>query len=61
MSPEDHPDDAVFTELLARYSEALAAGQDVDPEQDPAVPPHLLPRLRRALDALRRLRGGRPP
>ncbi len=58
MTPENRPDDELFTALLARYEEALNTGRDTDPAHDPAVPAGLLPRLQSALDGLRRLRDG---
>jgi WD40 repeat protein len=62
MNPRDvvNDDDEQFTLLLARYSEVLAAGGDIDLAADPTLSPELRQRLRRALDCLRLLRQFRP-
>lgn len=49
-------DDEQFALLLARYSEALTAGSDADPEIDPALSAALRQRLQRALECVRQLR-----
>jgi eukaryotic-like serine/threonine-protein kinase len=62
MNPPDvvNGDDEQFTLLLARYSEALRAGDDADPAADPALSAELRQRLQRALGYLRRLWNYRP-
>lgn len=62
MNPPDAiDDDDKFTILLARYSEILSDGGDVDPSADSSLSPQLLQRLQRAVKFLRRLQQYRPP
>jgi serine/threonine protein kinase len=61
MNPRDVvTGDEQFIDLLAHYGEALAAGGDADPADDPTIPAEMRQRLQRALDCLRRFPQLRP-